>query len=199
MRPRNVVASVALIAILVTVAVPGPVGSRGYSPIATVDPDLFTRVEVAALAQGTVMTIQPQDPGARSAGSLDTTATLVDPALRADAPKAPVRPAQPAATAGTVSKNPWHHDPNISWYGPGLYGNGTACGQTLTRTLVGVAHRTLRCGTLVTFRYKGVTLTVPVIDRGPFVRGRIWDLSNGACQKLHHCFTGTIDWRMAGG
>ena len=142
-RPRNVVASVALIAILVTVAVPGTVGSRGFSPAASVDPDLFKRVEVAALAQGTVMTIQPQDPGARSAGSLDTAATLVDPALRADAPKAPVRPAQPPATAGAVTNNPWHHDSNISWYGPGLYGNGTACGQTLTKTLVGVAHRTL--------------------------------------------------------
>jgi rare lipoprotein A (peptidoglycan hydrolase) len=190
---------VALIATLVTVAVPGPVGSRGPSPTTTVDPDLFKRVEVAALAQGTVMTIQPQDPGARSAGTLGQMAPLVDTALRTEAPKAPVRAAQPAPTAGSVSKNPWHHDPNISWYGPGLYGNGTACGQTLTKTLVGVAHRTLPCGTLVTFRYKGVTLTVPVIDRGPYVRGRTWDLSNGACQKLHHCFTGTIDWKMAGG
>jgi hypothetical protein len=198
-RPRNVVAKVALIAILVMVAVPGPVGSRGPSPTSTVDPGLFHRVEVAALARGTVMTIQPQDPGARSSGTLDGSTTLVDTALPGGAPQAPVRPAQPAPTAGSLSKSPWHHDPNISWYGPGLYGNGTACGQTLTKTLVGVAHRTLPCGTLVTFRYKGVTLTVPVIDRGPYVRGRTWDLSNGACQKLHHCFTGTIDWKMAGG
>lgn len=144
------------------------------------------------------MTIQPQEPGGRSAGTLERSTPLVDTALRADAPKAPVRPAQPVPTAGSVSKDPWHHDPNISWYGPRFYGNGTACGQTLTKTLVGVAHRTLPCGTLVTFRYQGVTLTVPVIDRGPYVRGRTWDLSNGACQKLHHCFTGTIDWKMGG-
>jgi rare lipoprotein A (peptidoglycan hydrolase) len=188
----------ALIALLATVAVPGPVGSRGFSPASAVDPDLFHSVEVAALARGTVMTIQPQEPGARSAGTLDQSTALVDTALGAVSPPAPVRPAQPTPTAGSVSKNPWHHDPNISWYGPRLYGNGTACGQTLTKTLVGVAHRTLPCGTLVTFRYKGVTLTVPVIDRGPYVRGRTWDLSNGACQKLHHCFTGTIDWKMAG-
>ena len=198
MRPRNVVASVALIAVLVAVAVPGPVGSRDFSPASTVDPDLFNPIEVAALAQGTVMTIQPQETGARSAGNLDRTTALVDSALGAVSRQAPVRPAQPVPTAGSVSKNTWHHDPNISWYGPGLYGNGTACGQTLTKTLVGVAHRTLPCGTLVTFRYKGVTLTVPVIDRGPYVRGRTWDLSNGACQKLHHCFTGTVDWKMAG-
>lgn len=93
----------------------------------------------------------------------------------------------------------WHHDNDISWFGPGLYGNGTACGQTLTKTLVGVAHRTLPCGTRVTFRYKGVTLTVPVVDRGPFVAGRTWDLTHGACAKLGHCFTGSIDWKLGGG
>jgi hypothetical protein len=146
------------------------------------------------------MTIQPQDPGARSAGSLDHGSSLIEPNLRYGPLLAPVRPPQRVPTPGTVSKvplSPWHHDRNISWYGPGLYGNGTACGQTLTKTLVGVAHRTLPCGTLVTFRYKGVTLTVPVIDRGPYVSGRTWDLSHGACAKLGHCFTGTIDWKLA--
>ncbi len=97
---------------------------------------------------------------------------------------------------GAAGPGGWHHDTNISWYGPGLYGNGTACGQKLTKDLVGVAHRTLPCGTLVTFRYKGVTLTVPVIDRGPYVSGRTWDLSHGACAKLGHCFTGAIDWKL---
>ena len=199
MRRHKVVAGVALIAILAMVAVPGPVGSRVPSPESTVDPGLFHRVEVAALAPGTVMTIPPQDPGARSAGSLDDGSTLIEPDLRTEPDQAPVRPTQKVPTAGSVSKNAWHHDPNISWYGPGLYGNGTACGQTLTKTLVGVAHRTLPCGTLVTFSYKGVTLTVPVIDRGPYVSGRTWDLSHGACAILGHCFTGTIDWKLGSG
>ena len=188
----------ALIALLVMVAVPGPVGSRGPSPITSLDPGLFQRVEAAALARGTAATILPQDPDHRSAGTLDQTTALVDPALRTEAPQAPVRPAQKRPTPGSVSKNVWRHDGNISWYGPGLYGNGTACGQKLTKDLVGVAHRTLPCGTLVTFRYQGVTLTVPVIDRGPYVSGRTWDLSHGACAKLHHCFTGTIDWKFPG-
>jgi hypothetical protein len=195
---------VALIALLVTVAFPGSAGSRVPSPDARLDPGLFKDVEIAALERGTAVAIQPQDPGARSAGNLDRTTALVEPALRAAPPPAPVRPTQ-RTTPGSVSKSPgqpggnvsttgWHHDNDISWYGPGFYGNGTACGQTLTRALVGVAHRSLPCGTLVTFRYKGVTLTVPVIDRGPYVSGRTWDLSYGACSKLHHCFTGTIDW-----
>ena len=197
-RPRYVVAGVALIALLATVAVPGPVGSRVPSPEATLDPGLFQRVEIAALERGSAMTILPEDPGYRSVGNLDQDSALVDSALRTDLPTAPVRPPQPAATAGSISKNPWHFDPNISWYGPNFYGNGTACGQTLTKTLVGVAHRTLPCGTLVTFRYNGVTVTAPVIDRGPYVSGRTWDLSYGLCSKLHHCFTGTISWKLAG-
>jgi rare lipoprotein A (peptidoglycan hydrolase) len=188
----------ALIVLLVTVAVPGSVGSEVPSPDASLDPGLFQRVEISALSRGTAMTILPQDPGTRAAATLDATTALVDPALSGAPRTAPVRPAQPAATAGSISKNPWHHDPDISWYGPGLYGNGTACGQTMTRTLVGVAHRSLPCGTLVTFRYNGVTLTLPVIDRGPYVSGRTWDLSAGACAKLRHCFTGTIDWKLAG-
>jgi rare lipoprotein A (peptidoglycan hydrolase) len=198
-RHKNVVASVALIAILASVAVPGPAGSRVPSPLATVDPGLFQRVETAALARGTAMTIQPQDPGARSAANLDQGSTLIEPDLRSGPAVALVRPAQRVPTAGAVSKNVWRFDRNISWYGPRLYGNGTACGQTLTKALVGVAHRTLRCGTLVTFRYKGTTLTVPVVDRGPYVSGRTWDLTYGACSKLSHCFTGTIEWKLATG
>jgi rare lipoprotein A len=86
----------------------------------------------------------------------------------------------------------------VSWYGPGFYGNRTACGQTYSRTILGVAHRTLPCGTRITFRYKGATITVPVIDRGPYVSGRNWDLSRATCSALGHCFTGPIDWKRAG-
>ena len=183
---------------LAAVAVPGPVGSRVPSPAATVDPGLFERVEVAALARGMAMTINPQDPRARSAGNLDHGSIIVEPDLRTEPLPAPVRPAQPAASARAISKNVWRHDPDISWYGPGLYGNGMACGGKLTKTTVGVAHRTLKCGTLVTFRYNGKTLTVPVVDRGPYVSGRTWDLTRGACAKLNHCFTGSIDWKFPG-
>ncbi|MDP9266003.1 MAG: septal ring lytic transglycosylase RlpA family protein, partial [Chloroflexota bacterium] len=65
-----------------------------------------------------------------------------------------------------------------SWYGPGFYGNRTACGQTYTAQLQGVANLTLPCGTIVTLTYGGRTVSVPVIDRGPYVAGRTLDLSN---------------------
>ena len=103
-RHKNVVARVALIALLATVTVPGPAISRGPSPASTVDPNLFERVEVAALARGTAVTIQPQDPGARSAGNLDESSILIEPSQRTGPMPAPVRPAQKAATPRTISR-----------------------------------------------------------------------------------------------
>jgi len=71
-----------------------------------------------------------------------------------------------------------------SWYGPGFYGNSTACGGALTAGRLGVANRYLPCGTRVTFRYRGRSVTVPVIDRGPFAAGRDWDLTAATKQRL---------------
>lgn len=71
-----------------------------------------------------------------------------------------------------------------SWYGPGLYGNTTACGQTLRPDTVGVAHKQLPCGTKVRFHYRGETEKIRVIDRGPFIAGREWDLTEAAKRKL---------------
>jgi rare lipoprotein A (peptidoglycan hydrolase) len=79
-----------------------------------------------------------------------------------------------------------------SWYGPGLYGNTTACGQKMTRELVGVAHKKLPCGTLVEVSYRGRSITVPVVDRGPFVKGRTWDLTSAAAEQLGFTATARI-------
>ena len=71
-----------------------------------------------------------------------------------------------------------------TWYGPGLYGNRMACGGRLRRSTLGVAHRTLPCGTQVTFYHGGRFVTVPVIDRGPFRRGVEWDLTAATARAL---------------
>jgi rare lipoprotein A len=72
-----------------------------------------------------------------------------------------------------------------TWFGPGFYGHQTACGQTLTPEIVGVANRTLPCGTLVKVTYGAHTLTVPVLDRGPYSKiGANWDLTAGAATAL---------------
>jgi rare lipoprotein A (peptidoglycan hydrolase) len=71
-----------------------------------------------------------------------------------------------------------------TWYGPGFYGNRTACGQTLRPRTVGVAHRSLPCGTQVRFVFRGRSMITRVIDRGPYSRGHAWDLTNGARRAL---------------
>jgi rare lipoprotein A (peptidoglycan hydrolase) len=71
-----------------------------------------------------------------------------------------------------------------TWYGPGFYGNRTACGVRLRPTTLGVAHKRLPCGTRVTFFHRGAFRTVPVIDRGPFVGSISWDLTAATARKL---------------
>jgi rare lipoprotein A len=71
-----------------------------------------------------------------------------------------------------------------TWFGPGFYGHRTACGQRLTHRLLGVAHRTLPCGTKVALLYRGRTITVPVVDRGPFAHGASYDLTSATAQAL---------------
>ena len=68
-----------------------------------------------------------------------------------------------------------------SWYGGG---GGLACGGSLTSATMGVANKTLPCGTLVTLRYGGRSVRVPVVDRGPYVAGREFDLTQATKQAL---------------
>lgn len=71
-----------------------------------------------------------------------------------------------------------------TWYGPESYGSRTACGIKLTARTLGVAHKTLPCGTRVEFFLRGKRITVPVIDRGPFANGATWDLTLTAMRRL---------------
>jgi rare lipoprotein A len=92
-----------------------------------------------------------------------------------------------AHTRGSVSKArrlTTYHPAGASYYGPGLYGNGVACGGTLEPGTLGVANKTLPCGTEVKLRYRGRSITVPVIDRGPYVAGRDYDLTEATRDRL---------------
>jgi rare lipoprotein A len=83
-----------------------------------------------------------------------------------------------------------------TWYGPGLYGNNTACGQVLRPGTVGVAHRSLPCGAAVKFVHNGRALVTRVIDRGPYSEGNAWDLTNGARLALGFEGVGTIRYAV---
>jgi rare lipoprotein A len=69
-------------------------------------------------------------------------------------------------------------------YGPGFYGRRTACGVVLRRSTIGIAHRWLPCGTPVSIYYDGRSMTVPVIDRGPYANGANWDLTMATGRAL---------------
>ncbi len=96
---------------------------------------------------------------------------------------------QPSGATTSADSSDWPtvtvivYRPSVaSWYGDA--GSTTACGQVLHKNTLGVANKTLPCGTQVAFYYQGRTITVPVIDRGPYVNGRDWDLTQAAAKLL---------------
>src|SRR5260370_74728 len=109
-----------------------------------------------------------------------TLAILSRERVSAGAGGAPDRAPAVPPSAPMVAAPPVENDAIVlaSWYGPGFYGNRTACGQTYTPEILGVANLTLPCGTLITLTYGARSITVAVIDRGPYVAGRMLDLSN---------------------
>jgi rare lipoprotein A (peptidoglycan hydrolase) len=115
------------------------------------------------------------------AGSETAPATITSQTLAAVVVSLPAPVVGPGIQAAPpIAVAPTQSDGVViaSWYGPGFYGNRTACGQTYTPEILGVAHLTLPCGTSLTLTHRGRSISVPVIDRGPYIAGRTLDLSN---------------------
>jgi peptidoglycan lytic transglycosylase len=85
-----------------------------------------------------------------------------------------------------------------SWYGPGFHGRQAANGEIYDQHALTAAHRTLPFGTLVevTRRDTGDRVVVRITDRGPFVRGRIIDLSHEAARELGSIGPGVVPVRL---
>jgi hypothetical protein len=81
-------------------------------------------------------------------------------------------------SAATVGPMTVYREAGASWY---YDGGHTACGF---HAFYGVANRTLPCGTKVSLRYNGRTVTATVDDRGPYVGGRDWDLNQNTASAL---------------
>jgi len=81
---------------------------------------------------------------------------------------------------------PYYETGIASWYGPGFDGNLTANGEIYDMNGISAAHKTLPFGTIVRVvdLDTGRSIVVRINDRGPFVEGRIIDLSKGAAEKL---------------
>jgi rare lipoprotein A len=105
-------------------------------------------------------------------------------------------PTSAATASGVVATSaltiPIFKNAIATFYGPGFWGHHTACGERLRQTTLGVASRTLKCGTKVAVYFKGREITVPVIDRGPFANNASWDLTMATAKALGMKFTSTI-------
>jgi rare lipoprotein A len=84
---------------------------------------------------------------------------------------------------------------HASYYGPGFHGKKMANGQIFNQNAMTAAHKTLKLGTKleVTNTHNGRSVTVTVTDRGPYVSGRILDLSYGAMETLDGLKSGVIE------
>jgi rare lipoprotein A len=73
-----------------------------------------------------------------------------------------------------------------SWYGPGFHGRQTASGEIFDQDGLTAAHRKLPLGTevKVTNLENGRSILVEINDRGPYVKGRVIDLSRAAARRL---------------
>lgn len=85
-----------------------------------------------------------------------------------------------------------------SWYGPGFQGRKTANGERFNMNAYSAAHRTLAFGTKICVHNlkNGKGVTVRVNDRGPFVRGRVVDVSRQAARTLGMVRSGTAPVRV---
>jgi rare lipoprotein A len=79
-----------------------------------------------------------------------------------------------------------------SWYGPGLFGNALGCGGRLSTGTIGVAHKSLPCGTRLVLRKGSRIVRARVIDRGPYVGAREFDLTQATKRRLGFGSTGTV-------
>ncbi len=89
-----------------------------------------------------------------------------------------------ASAAAPTAKVTVYRAALATFYGPGFFGQQTACGQTLVPDMHGVAHKKLPCGTLIAVTYDDREIVVPVIDRGPFNGSYSWDLTQATADAL---------------
>jgi peptidoglycan lytic transglycosylase len=122
---------------------------------------------IAGLACASTLLLGASAANAQTGGTPGGTTTTTEPS------------AQPSSSPGS-----WTTYKAATWYGPGFWGKTTSCGVLLQPSTIGVAHRKLPCGTQVTFTLNGISVTAPVIDRGPYRRGYAWDMTKKTAKRV---------------
>ncbi len=132
-------------------------------------------------------------PGASSSGGETASAQSNPPAAPPVSPPANPPASMPAAVdnssvtaAGADKTTGWVESGIASWYGPRFQGKRTASGERFDTNELTAAHKTLPFGTRVRVRSlaDGKEVVVRINDRGPFIKGRIIDLSRAAAQAI---------------
>jgi rare lipoprotein A (peptidoglycan hydrolase) len=81
--------------------------------------------------------------------------------------------------------------------GPEAFGRKTACGGVITSKTEGVAHPTLPCGVRIFITFRGHTVLVPVVDRGPYSQGREFDLTDALARRVGLRGVQEVHWSYA--
>lgn len=155
-------------------------------------------LRVALLAGALAVLAFAISPGAQAAtGGAESALPVVAEEEAATTETEGVTAAASAFNEAELSFTPYRIA-GASWYGgKTMWGRHTACGQILRPTTVGVANKTLPCGTPVKFIWHGHSVIAPVIDRGPYVKGRAWDLTSAAAESLEFEGIGRIQYAVA--
>jgi peptidoglycan lytic transglycosylase len=132
-------------------------------------------------------------------GARRAVATPVPPTPVASPEPSPApAPAQPPVAASPLIPGTYVEQGIASWYGKPFDGRRAADGEVFDMNTLVAAHRTLPFGSIVrvTNLNNGLQTEVRIIDRGPFVEGRVLDLSRAAAQALQMIGTGTAPVRV---
>jgi rare lipoprotein A (peptidoglycan hydrolase) len=119
--------------------------------------------------------------------------------LRLDLERPSVPVPMPRPEAATVPDRVGYREVGrASWYGPGFQGRETASGEVFDQNRLTAAHRRLPLGTRITVTNleNGKSVRVAVNDRGPYVHGRVLDLSKAAARRLGMVTDGVVRVRI---
>ncbi|MEM8637332.1 MAG: septal ring lytic transglycosylase RlpA family protein [Cyanobacteria bacterium P01_G01_bin.54] len=177
--------------------------AQAAEQISQVAPDVATEISLhwddeqsayaVQLGEQTLLTVDRKNILPKTTRNLDQDALSVTNLLRRQVGNAPAlsvphtpRPRYRAAINPRSTPNFAGQSGEASWYGPGFHGRRTANGERFNQNAMTAAHRTLPFGTQVrvTNLSNGRSAIVRINDRGPFIHGRVIDLSRGAASAI---------------
>jgi rare lipoprotein A len=105
---------------------------------------------------------------------------------------------RPGTVPVAISKKSVFQSGKASWYGGRLHGGPTASGERYNQNAMTAAHKKLPMGSRVrvTNVANGKSCVVRINDRGPFIRGRVIDLSRAAFLKIASLNSGVISVKL---